>query len=272
MTAFGVRGDLTVPGLRVARVFVPPLRLADVHDQLGALADACQSAAARDLAAGRLVLLSFKLDPAEVMMGLWDAQLAGLASWAVMATGNRVALIYWHEPENDHDALAWTAAFTRVRSVIGDAAPGVPVGCVAMAYQWRPGAASTQDGDAWWVDADFYGVDVYSGPDDADVVPYWMDAGFARWWEYIGARAVGIKRWWLLAERGFRGAEDAAAASVVHAEWERLAVAPAPPVAYVLWASPGAEGDAGLVPGPMTVEAFTDMVAQVGAPDGQRHR
>lgn len=214
--------------MRVARVFVPP-----VSPGTALVAEA--TAACRDaLAAGMLVVLSVKLDPAQVMMGVWDSQLRDLAVWAAW-TGPKVALVYWHEPEDDHDALAWGSAFTRVRQVVTDAADGVPVGYVAMAYQWEPGRPATVDGDAWWVDADFYGLDLYSGPDPA---PYWRHEGGNRWWEYIGHRAVAAKRWWMLSERGFRGGDDADCAAVIDAEADHIAKAPQPPVAYVLWASP----------------------------------
>lgn len=231
------------PGVTLDRVFIPGVQLpgVDLHAKHHKLT-------AAHYAAGITPIVSVKLDPDRLIDGDYTTDLATYARY--LADQPETWLIYWHEPENDMDGETFSVAFKAFRDTV-KAAAVVPVGYSAMAYQWRRDMTSTAMPEEWHVDADFYAVDVYTHSN----LTYREDEGFRRWWREVAAnRPAG--RPWAITERGFKGfvrgalATDSLRRRTIEREWRDIDVEADPPLGYVWWNTPGAEGDDSIPLGP----------------------
>jgi hypothetical protein len=262
-TLFGVHtGDpakavTTYPGITVERVFIPGVRkpssdLVELHTRH----------TAASVKAGLLPIVSFKLDPDEVLRGAWTAALSAYGE--ALHDLPQAWLVYWHEPENDMDAETFAAAFTEVRDTLHRTNSGLRVGYVAMAYQWQPGmrGGATRDPAPWRVAADFYGVDAYTGSRTNSDEPVWTHPGLRRWYDQI-VLPLGAQDRWSVTERGFRGRRDARRAEAIAADAAGLSSLGSAPEAVVYWNTPGAEGDSALINGPLADRALARLAGTV---------
>jgi len=157
------------------------------------------SAGKDDAASGNVSFLSVKPpggDPAAIAAGTHDAEIRSLAS--SMPAGTYLTM--YHEPEDNMTGAQFVAMFKRFYSVAKAANAGVTIGYVAMAYQWRPGSASTATPDDWFPGAsstDFLAVDAYdsgwSGEHSLDVQP-----DFQRWYGWAKTKGKPL----IIAEYG----------------------------------------------------------------------
>jgi hypothetical protein len=147
VTAGFLETNAQIGPLRVRRVYASDLPV-----------DVEQTDAAGDHAAGITTFLSVKAAPAEVTAGLHDAQITALAR--SMYDGDYLTI--YHQPEPAMTGAEYVAMSRHFYTVAKAARPGLYVGNVYMAYQWRPISTTTVDEDAWWVGSaytDFLGVD-----------------------------------------------------------------------------------------------------------------
>lgn len=125
-------------------------------------------------ALGRDVVVSFKLDPAEVLAGEHDAQ---MRRWFATAPRNiDVNWVYWHEPEDDIESSAFTAeeftgAFARLDAIADEASNPRLVSTLVL-MSWTTNPASGRD----WRDyfppdeaVDVFAWDVYNRSADEGV-------------------------------------------------------------------------------------------------------
>lgn len=272
MIRFGIhdeRPQATVaakfPGISIDRVFIP-----GVQTRAADLVDKHRRLTRNHYKAGITPVVSVKLDPHAVVAGDHGPQLDAYAEY--LATVPETWVVYWHEPENDMSGGWFAAAFAVFRDAIRAAAPAVPVGYSAMAYQWRPNSTTTKDPAAWSVDADFYGVDAYSGGGVFGAgATFATHPGVRRWYSQLVEPSGGADRWGLT-ERGFKAPfprsfpVDSARARTIRREAAQLDAFGSLPLAYILWNTPGTEGNTALVSGPKALAAFRAMVATHGAP------
>lgn len=119
-------------------------------------------------AAGRLPMVSGKLDWTQTTAGAYDKQLAAFRD-AVEALGKPVDVIVNHEPENDgQPAAAYTAEQRHIRDVFGRSLTCLSFGGSLMAYDWAKASGRTP-GDWWPGNAsdgkpawDWAGIDQYA--------------------------------------------------------------------------------------------------------------
>lgn len=245
----------TYPGITCDRVFIPRVLTPATHD-LAALHD---KASRRVYDAGLAPITSFKLAPPDVLSGRWDDALAAYAQH--LADRPRTWVAYYHEPENDMDGETYAASFAAVREAMKRGWEGVQLGYIAMAYQWRPGirGGATRDPKPWAsVDADWYGIDVYSGSTEP-LAAFWHHPGASRWFaEVMAPRRDGAP--WAITERGFTRGRDAARSIVVRREANNLDVWGTLPFAVIYWNTTGSEDNADLVNGPMTERVLRQIV------------
>jgi hypothetical protein len=171
---------------------------------------AAYRAAVEAVPAGLVPLVTFKPRPTDVAAGLWDAPLTAAKGWTT-----RPVLAYpWHEPENDLRPAVFTAMFDRVYDRL--ASINVRVGYTAMAYQWRPGSATTGKPAAWRpTRCDWLGCDVYSGDSVPASTELAEHPGFQRWWRLLAGGGP-----FLLPERGWKGPNSVRAATIAaDAQW-----------------------------------------------------
>lgn len=218
------------PGtIQVGRVFPSSAALtaATTPDQVRARLDA---ACAPALAAGQDPAISFKPDPVPAARGELDPLFTVIGRWAVAlhaATGRRLRLIPWHEPQNDEmsarvsgdvakhhtnhvgRAANWRGMYVRVYQVVkGVAGDAVEIGPCDIVRMFAPGDPATADGavlDAWRLPPDLYDrrygdlyVSDWSYRNTAYGGPLWGNQAFTRWREALGVPWDRL----VLAERG----------------------------------------------------------------------
>lgn len=151
--------------------------------------------------AGCLPMVSFKLNPFQVMLGDWDSQLEALGRY--LLTAPTTWLIPWHEPEGTLGYGNFVGMFNRVYSVVKSASPTTQIGYSAMCYHWRPLSTYnqvTKDGIKWRPkNCDFYGADVYSGRSFALNAILPEHPGFRRWMDELVPSKAPV----VVTERGF---------------------------------------------------------------------
>ncbi|MBL8994078.1 MAG: hypothetical protein JNM63_12105, partial [Spirochaetia bacterium] len=180
------------PKLRLFRVFVP--NVLSVDDYLVTkVGNACRSV----WDAGMIPVVSFKLEPADVVAGKWDTKLTNLGKW--LSQKPETWIIPWHEPENDLTPSQFVGMFNHVYSKIKSVNAAAKIGYVSMAYAWRESDGRTANPTAWKpAKSDFFACDVYSGNSFplTKILP--EHTGFSRWRENIVGSGT-----YLIAERGF---------------------------------------------------------------------
>lgn len=245
------------PGVTTDRAFIPGvLRRPDA----GKLITAHRRAVRTATAAGIHPIVSVKIDPDVIRTGRWGPTLTAYARH-MRARGETAPVAYWHEPENDMTGQSYSDAFARVRDALHTGDPDLPVGYIAMAYQWLPKTPSTAVPGHWRVVADWYGIDAYSGgsvPADTTVYEH---PGVIRWREELLSHVNAWDRW-IITERGFASGDDRARADTIRRESAALADDDRPPLAYIYWNTPGAEGNKRLVNGPRADRALRKMIAE----------
>lgn len=215
--------------------------------------------------AGMIPMVSFKPEPGDVHAGLWTRYLAELGRF-LAENGTPTVVIVYHEPEDNMAGETFAAMFNRCRLDLKNAHAGLAVGYSAMAYQWRPSSRpqSTTDAAPWQrVEADVYGIDVYSGntwPTET-ILP--EHPGFIRWYDHMIRPYPGRK--WTVTERGFKGDPVTRAAAIAReAAW---LVGQPLCEGYVYWNSPGTERDDMWLLDPDGEAALRHLVAAVaGSP------
>lgn len=226
--------------------------------------DRIDGQSAADLAAGGSAMVSFKIDPAEVLAKKWGDKLAEVGRWTA---GRRIVLVYWHEPEDDHQGKTFAPAFNMVRAALKNGNPDLLVGWAAMAYQWYSTRGYTNDVGAWQqIIADLYLLDAYSGQSfRADcILP--EHPGFVRWYNTIIAPYPG--RVWGVAERGITAGESRAATWKRELEWLLTDPVGQQCAAYIVWNTGGTEGNAAwLIDGdPATQAVVRELVSTLSRP------
>lgn len=229
------------PKVKLFRVFVPNV-LEPGEYLVTKVNDACEEA----WNAGLTPVVSFKLLPADVTAGLWDAKVSNLARW--LAGKPEAWIVPWHEPENDLKPVEFTSMFNRVYSVMKTVNPVAKIGYVSMAYCWRSSDSRTAQPSLWKpLRSDFYGCDVYSGnsfPLSA-ILP--EHSGFVRWHQNI----VGTGNYMII-ERGFIASTAAQKAERVtqmkrEVDWLTTSDIGKQCEAYMYWNSPGSENNTSLL-------------------------
>ena len=178
---------------KVRRSFNQPTRFPDTLSQ---------SAAAGDAALGITSFLSVKPpdnDVAGVTRGTYDGRIRSLCA----SMPNGAYLTMQHEPEDNMTGATFVPMFRHFYATCKAANSNLKIGYVAMAYQWRPGSATTADMNAWDVGSgfsDFLGVDTY--------VPSWSpkndlskEVNFQRWYQW----ALTKNKVLVIAEYGIEG-------------------------------------------------------------------
>lgn len=256
------------PGHQWARNFVawsggsPVIPASATVQQIVARIDGQSSA---DIAAGGSAMVSFKLDPTEVLAGKWADKLVEVGKWTI---GRRLSLVYWHEPEDDFKGRTFAGAFNMVRAALKKGNPDLLVGYAAMAYQWSRTDGYTNDVGSWQsIMADLYLLDVYSGQSfRADcIVP--EHPGFVRWYKAIIEPYPGRK--WGIAERGITAGSSRAATWKRELDWLRSDPVGKACSAYLVWNTGGTEGNAAwLIDGdPATQAVVRELVGTLSQPE-----
>ena len=160
-----------------------------------------------------------------VAAGTYDSQIRSLA--ASIPAG--VFFTMYHEPEDNMSASDFVAMFRRFYSVAKAANPGLHIGYVAMAYQWRPGSTTTVNEDAWYPGADatdYLGVDAY---DEGWMGQHSLDtqSDFQRWYTWAKGKNKPI----VIAEYGVEdastgGFSDSVRATIIHGTMQWIATQP----------------------------------------------
>lgn len=220
---------------------------------------------ASDLASGGSAMVSFKIDPAEVLAGKWADKMAEVGKWTA---GRRISLVYWHEPEDDFKGRTFAPAFNMVRAALKKGNPDLLVGYAAMAYQWYAASGNTSDVGSWQsIMADLYLLDVYSGQSfRADcILP--EHPGFVRWYQSIIAPYPG--RTWGIAERGITAGSSRAATWKRELDWLRSDPVGKACSVYLAWNTGGTEGNAAwLIDGdPATQAVVRELVGTLSQPE-----
>jgi hypothetical protein len=148
-----------------------------------------KSGGADDPANGNVSFLSVKPpsnDIAGVAAGKYDSEIAALA--ATIPAGSYFTM--YHEPEDNMTGPQFTAMFRQFYKIAKGANSKISIGYVAMAFQWRPGSASTANEDSWYPGADstdFLGADAY---DEGFQGAHSLDtaADFQRWYAWAKAK------------------------------------------------------------------------------------
>lgn len=143
------------------------------------------------VASGLKPVVSFKLLPAEVNNGSWDAELIrfGRSLNGSQRRGEDIWIVYWHEPENNLAPADFVKAFNRIYDILKKESWRTQIGPAYMIYHWLPKwddptksvAGKTDVPSAWWTKADFYGADVYSGNTQPLTAHLGTHKGFQRW-------------------------------------------------------------------------------------------
>lgn len=249
------------PGMTQVREFVPGVRKPETTDLSQKIMRLAQPA----LDKGLTPWVSFKLDPTDVHQGRWDVQLSDVAS----EVPESVFLIPWHEPENDMSASEFTGMFDTVASRLKEYGGQQPVVYSAMAYQFRPGSASTNIAPDWFPEtADIYAVDVYSGgtwPVDY-ILP--EHPGFKRWNEkrLLVEERDGISRPWAVTERGFITSDNhGARADTIR--FEAAWIQDSDCSAYIYWNTQGTEGNPDILLDRRGEEAVAELISDLSEVD-----
>lgn len=260
-----------VPGASVTRHFIrgpePDGLLEPGYDLISEIDEVCQDT----WDAEGLPVVSFKLRPEDVLEGLWDVELAGVAEY--LRRTPPAPLIPHHEPEDDYktepEAIEFVRSFNYIRTHIHAVNINLPVAYCAMGYQWRPGSTTTAHSHVWrQVDADLYLCDVYSGNsfDPTLILP--DHPGFARWKSEVIDRHPG--RAWGVGERGILAGPTRA--DTIDRETDWLLGPGASCKFYLWWNTPGTEGEEGwpIDPEehPEEAAAMRRLVAATVVPDG----
>lgn len=202
--------------------------------------------------AGHTAVWSFKPHPQRVADGSWRKPIQDLAAYLLK---NKDAcptiVIIWHEPENDvpkwfKDASAFVQMFNCVYEWLVEVFPGLTIAHAALAYRYRDkGEITDKTAAQWRTKANLHTVDVYSGRSFPLTAILPEHSGFARWFKYVVA---GDKRWGVT-ERGWTCGPDKSAqrAQTIGREFAWLAKQPVKPELYLVWNTPGSEGDKNLV-------------------------
>lgn len=249
-TATPATTTTALPGARYGREFIsgplPGNAIApqDLRGRFAKLADPWTTT-------GGGAYVSFKPLPADVATGKWTTYLSQLGAW--LRDYPTVAVIVWHEPENDMAGTQFAAMFNRARTEIKAGWGGARVAYAAMAYQWRPGGKAATDPGFAKAEADEYLCDVYSGVSfpAAAILP--THAGWLGWFKTIVVPRLAVGEVvYGPAERGFQGDPKVVAAAIqAEADWLRQQVAgydgsdpsKCPPSVYLAWSTAGTEGD-----------------------------
>lgn len=213
-------------------------------------------------------VVSLKFKPADVTAGLWDAPCRKLG--AELARCPKCYVIFYHEPEDNYLGNVMAPTFNRVRANLKLGHDSLPVCYCAGSYSWRPGDLTdrrrTADVVSWQsIQADLYLCDVYSGnsfPSNA-ILP--EHSGFARWKQEIVDPFPGRK--WGIGERGWMAGPGRVATMQRELDW-LLGLNDPNFQMYLLWNTPGAEGQDGWVfDAPAQMMANT-MASQLVMPAG----
>lgn len=153
-------------------------------------------------------IVSFNPLNSDVASGAWTPYLRELAEH--LKTKPTTKVVVRHEPEGKMTGKEFGAMFTRVRSIMKDTYPTLQIGASYMIYHWLPSpsnpnlsiAGNTDNPTEWWVDADFYAADVYSGRSVALNLTLPEHPGFARWLSLL----VHSTDNFAITERGFETA------------------------------------------------------------------
>jgi hypothetical protein len=202
-------------------------------------------------AGGGGAYISFKPQLADVSAGKWDTYLSQLGVW--LRDYPTVAVIVWHEPEDDMAGTQFAALFNRARAGIKNGWTGARVAYAAMAYQWRPNGKAANDPGFAKAEADEYLCDVYSGVSFPTTAILPTHAGYTGWYNKIVLpRLAAGEVVYGVAERGFQGDPKVVAATIqAEADWLRQQVTGydgsdplhCPPSVYLAWSTAGTEGD-----------------------------
>jgi hypothetical protein len=221
------------------------------------------------------VYVSFKPLLSDLNSGKWKTYLNQLGAW--LHDYPSVAVIVWHEPENDMRGDQFTALFNRARTEIKDGWADARVAYAAMAYQWRPGGKATPDAGFAGAVADEYLCDVYSGVSFPATAILPNHAGWLGWFSTIVApRLAGGELVYGVAERGFQGDPAVVSAAIqAEADWLRAKVAgydgkdtsKCPPSVYLAWSTAGTEGDNRWVWNDQSRALFAQIVSALAATD-----
>jgi hypothetical protein len=239
--------NATYPGVVYTREFVSGTLInpGDVAGLIRKVQALCDPA----WAVGQTPIVSVKLDVDQVTNGKWDSTLQDLGAW--LSRRPQMILIVHHEPEDDMTAVKFVPYFNRARHMLKLGYPALQVMYAAMAYQWAPGRAAggsiagrTDDPAAWAkVEADLYGIDVYSGRSFPLTAILPEHLGFIRWHIHM----IGnTGRKWIVTERGFEAsaADSDRRALTISRETDWLtsgAAAAMGCIGYVYWDTPGTE-------------------------------
>ncbi len=210
-------------------------------------------------------VVSIKLDMISVGKGRWDSRLTALGA---ALEGQDVEVILWHEPEDNWKPAVFVPAHNRGRGALR-ADSSVLVDYAGMAYQWRPGSATTADAKAWAKDlqADRYLADVYFGKTFASSHTLGTHPGFQRW---LAEMVLPYGRTWGLAEWGRRAEPDRPSGFTADFDW--LANDPVGRTCSMIlvWGTGGTEGDPGWILDEPAAAAIRAGFARLGAPAGYR--
>lgn len=227
------------------RDFTPNV-LSPTHDLVKKMINACSAT----WAAGQTAVWSFKPDPNSVRSGAWRAPVQAVAAYLRDHPELATVVIPWHEPENDFATPEqYVSLFEAVAGWMRETWPAVVLAQASLAYRYGniKGGISDADAPRWRTSADIVCIDIYSGRTNplATILPEL--ASFQRWFTHV---AENGRRRWGVTERGWtitgnNGAAARAATIAREAAW--LASLDTPPEIYLVWNTPGAEDDKGLV-------------------------
>lgn len=221
--------------------------------------------------AGLTPIVSFKPRHTDVSSGSWDSWFREIGTW--LRDKPETYVVVHHEPEDDITALQFQAMFTRARNNLKANFPGLRVGTAAMAYHWNakwnnPNVSytgTTDKPEQWRVQADFYGIDIYSGFESHVNTILPEISGFARWASLFVPVGAPI----IVTERGFKITTDAQRAERItginrEAVWLKSQDPLARQIsAYCYWSSTGVENDPLMVLEPAGEAALAHLFSSV---------
>lgn len=216
-------------------------------------------------AAGKTAVWSFKPEPRSVLAGSWDGYLEGLARYLQKSRlFEQTVIVPWHEPENDMSADSFVALFDHVHDTLTAVEPGITTSHAALGYWYRN--VSVDQARAWTTKATIHSIDLYSGRSFPLAMTLGTSDAFATW---KASRPDGAR--WGVSERGWiadaSGSADRVTAIDMEADWLRGLSPVEQPDFYIVWNTPGTEGDKKIVLDVAGVNAVNDLFNDMGSID-----
>lgn len=263
------RAKIAFPYSNLSRAFVPNLVRSDFVKKVEAALRPHIRMGGED----HKVYLSLKTDQTLTARGGYVNAYGNVAKYLCKeGLCHRVSVIPWHEPEDNFVGTLYQRYFYNVRTAMKNKCPDVQVGTATNSYHWDTKwnnknvsvAGKTDNPLDWWVEADFKGIDIYSGRTWKlnKILPE-LNA-FNRWHEHnVGDEPYQVN------ERGFATPsknepfeqyELRAATILREFEWLKNDRIGQKCEDYLFWNSSGRERDESLVLDPLGEEALREGI------------